>query len=101
MFVTSASRGSLRTVPDFQVSRENTNPTPDPELLAGLSQRTGGRACNLATFSLLAQEFPGDEERREPISSSLEDAWDDWATLLAALGILSAEWILRKRVELL
>jgi hypothetical protein len=48
----------------------------------------------------LADEFPGDEERREPISSRLEDAWDNWTTLLIALGLLATEWILRKRAEL-
>ena len=45
-------------------------------------------------------EFPGGEERREPISSRLDDVWDSWATLLFVLAVLSAEWILRKRLEL-
>jgi hypothetical protein len=30
----------------------------------------------------------------------LIDAWDRWATLLVALGLLSIEWILRKRWEM-
>ena len=33
--------------------------------------------------------------------SRLEDAWDHWGTLLLALGLLSLEWILRKRYELI
>jgi uncharacterized membrane protein len=88
---------------DFEVtlpSRETANPAPDPEALRLLASATGGRAVTLANLASLADEFPGDEERREPISSRLDDAWDRWATLLVALGVLSAEWILRKRVEL-
>ena len=54
----------------------------------------------LARIASLRDEFPGDEERREAISSRLEDAWDRWATLLLALGLLSTEWILRQRFEL-
>ena len=48
----------------------------------------------------LLEAFPGGEERREPVSTRLDDAWDEWHTLLLALALLSAEWILRKRVEL-
>ena len=65
-----------------------------------LASKTGGRSLELANVAELADEFPGGEERREPISSRLEDAWDTWTTLLVALGLLSTEWILRKRVEL-
>jgi hypothetical protein len=88
---------------DFEVtlpSRETANPAPDPDAMRGLAAATGGRAVPLARMADLAEEFPGDEQRREPISSRLDDAWDRWATLIAALGLLSLEWILRKRVEL-
>ncbi len=88
---------------EFEVvlpSRENANPSPDPEALRVLAATTGGKAVGLANVDDLVDEFPGDEERREPISSRLDDAWDHWGTLLLALGLLSAEWILRKRVEL-
>jgi uncharacterized membrane protein len=89
---------------EFEVvlpSRENQDPTPDPENLRLLSAKTGGKFLDLAHARALASEFPGGEERREPISSRLEDAWDGWHTLLVALLLLGAEWILRKRVELL
>jgi uncharacterized membrane protein len=88
---------------EFEVllpSRENADPTPDPEALELLASRTGGRALTLAELGQLAGEFRGGEEHREPISSSLEDVWDRWTTLCLALGLLSLEWILRKRVEL-
>ena len=89
---------------DFEVtlpSRETANPAPDPEAMRLLAVTTGGRAVTLADLGRLADEFPGDEERREPISSRLDDAWDHWGTLLLALGLLSVEWIVRKRVELI
>ena len=76
------------------------NPAPDPETLAAISSMTGGLAVNLTNLNELLKEFPGDEERREPISSRLRDAWDNWGTMMAALLLLSIEWILRKRFEL-
>jgi hypothetical protein len=81
-------------------SRENADPSPDPQALAALSKVTGGRCVDLEGLGGLLEEFPGGEERREPISSQLEDAWDHWGTLLLALALLSAEWILRKRFEI-
>ncbi|MEW6072999.1 MAG: hypothetical protein AB1726_10475 [Planctomycetota bacterium] len=88
---------------EFEVrlpSHEAADPSPDPEALALLARKTGGRALSLVKIGALADELPGGEERREPISSRLEDAWDRGSTLLLALGLLAAEWILRKRVEL-
>lgn len=96
-------RGQLAASTEFEVelpSRENADPTPDPRLMASVATLSGGRAVPLARLATLAPEFPGGEERRQPISSKLDDAWDHWGTLLLALGLLSAEWILRKRLEL-
>jgi uncharacterized membrane protein len=95
--------GKRLSAAEFEVvlpSRENADPSPDPETMRRLAAKTGGRALALASIGELAAEFPGDDERREPISSRLEDFWDRWSTLLLALGLLSAEWILRKRAEL-
>lgn len=97
--------GALQRVSttEFEVvlpSREVQDPAPDPETLRTLSATTGGVFLELARARELARQFPGGEERHEPISSRLEDAWDDWHTLLLALGLLGAEWILRKRNEL-
>jgi len=82
-------------------SRETADPSPDPGALADLARMTGGRAVALADIARLRTEFPGDEERREPISSQLKDAWDNWGTLLFALALLSTEWVMRKRYELI
>jgi hypothetical protein len=89
---------------EFEVvlpSRENADPSPDPQTMRAIASMTGGTALELSAIPRLAAQVPGDEERREPISSELEDAWDHWGTLLLALALLSAEWILRKRMELI
>ena len=95
--------GTRITTAEFEVvlpSLENQNPAPDPDLMREISAISGGRAADLAALATIWDEFPGDEERREPVSSRLEDIWDSWTTLLIALAVLAAEWILRKRWEL-
>ncbi|NOT30969.1 MAG: hypothetical protein HOP15_11025 [Planctomycetes bacterium] len=99
-----AGRSARVSATEFEVvlpSRENQDPAPDPEALRALAAKTGGVFLELARARALASQFPGGEEQREPISSRLEDAWDGWHTLFLALLLLSAEWILRKRSELL
>lgn len=88
---------------EFEVvlpSRENADPTPDPETMTAIASLSRGRAVELSRIRELAAEFPGGEEHREPISAELVDAWDRLATLLFALAILSVEWVLRKRFEM-
>jgi len=100
--------GRRATTAEFAVilpSRETADPRPDPVGLAALARVAGGEFHTLGEYRALLDEgptaaFPGGEERREPIASELEDAWDRLATLLLALGILSVEWIARKRCEL-
>lgn len=97
------AEGKRVAAAEFEVSlpsRENADPTPDPATLGALASMTGGSSVGLAGWAELRAQFPGGEERREAISSRLLDAWDHWGTLLAALGLLSIEWILRKRLEL-
>jgi hypothetical protein len=81
-------------------SLENQDPTPSPEALAEASTLSKGHAVDVARLSDLDHEFPRGEERRDPISARLDDVWDRWPTLLIALAILSVEWVLRKRLEL-
>jgi len=82
-------------------SRESADPSPDPATLAAMANMTTGISVPLASIADLLPQFPGNEERHEPISSQLEDAWDNGWTLAIALALLSAEWILRKRLELI
>ena len=95
--------GQSRSRTEFTVelpSRETADPTPDPELLAAAAALAGGRSVPLAELHELLEDFPGGEELRQPISARIHDAWDRWATLLACIALLAAEWILRKRLEL-
>lgn len=96
--------GKRNSSTEFEVilpSQENSEPAPDPELLRLIARVSGGRSAELASLAELKAEFPGDEERRQPISSELEDAWDTWTSLLLLLALLSTEWIMRKRLELI
>ncbi len=102
VYVESDSGGE-RVRSEFNVllpSRESADPSPDPLLMQRLASLTGGVATSAAALEDIEGAFPPNQERREPVSSQLEDAWDSWATLLAALALLSVEWILRKRSEL-
>jgi len=82
-------------------SRENSDPTPDAPNMLALAQRTEGVAVTPGNLSPLLAALPGGQERREPISKELNDAWDRWSTLLGVLALLTLEWILRKRHELI
>ncbi|MEO0650699.1 MAG: hypothetical protein AAFZ65_08475, partial [Planctomycetota bacterium] len=95
--------GQRRSSTDFEVvipSREGAEPAPDPQLLASIASVSGGVAADLGSLDELLEQFPGDEERREPISSRLVDVWDRWTTLIAVLSLLAIEWWVRKRREL-
>lgn len=96
--------GQRRSATDFEVvipSRESAEPTPDPQLLGAIASVTEGVATSIADLDSLLSQFPGDEERREPISSRLVDVWDRWGTMALVLGLLASEWWLRKRRELI
>ena len=95
--------GQERTSAGFEVtlpSRENADPSPDPGALLELSRSTGGTALALGDVDRILELFPGGEERREPLSARFEDLWDSSWSLFLLLGLLSAEWILRKREDL-
>jgi Mg-chelatase subunit ChlD len=88
---------------EFEVvlpSLENRDPAPSPQELAALSTLSRGKAVDPKRMDELLAELPGNESRADPISARLDDIWDRWPTLLAALVVLSIEWILRKRFEL-
>ena len=95
--------GQERTSSEFEVtlpSRENADPSPDPQALLELSRSTGGEALTLSQIRSLDDVFPGGEERREPLSARFIDLWDNPWSLFLLLGLLSTEWILRKREDL-
>lgn len=98
--------GEERTSASFEItlpSRENADPSPDPDALVELARTTGGSALTLGELAdrdRLDDLFPGGEERREPIEARIEDLWDNIWSLVCLLFVLSTEWILRKREDL-
>jgi len=82
-------------------SKENADPSPDPQRLAAAARVSGGTSVEVGRWRELLEVFEEGRERREPMNASLEDFWDRWAVLLALLAVLAAEWLLRKRAELI
>jgi uncharacterized membrane protein len=79
-----------------QDDRELEPPTADPDLLAAIANTTGGKvlkpedllkelkSIDLRQFS----EFESQEERR---------LWDNWPMLLIFVGLISLEWVIRRK----
>ncbi|MDP7038124.1 MAG: hypothetical protein QGI45_03125 [Myxococcota bacterium] len=69
---------------------------PRPDILRALSQASGGRAFQLgdAIWDDLAFTAPKVEEidRRQNI-----ELWDNFYALIAAIGLLAADWFVRRR----
>ena len=98
------SGSERRASTEFEVvlpSLENRDPAPAPEMLVAASALSRGKAVDPTRMDELLAELPGDESRADPISARLDDIWDRWPTLLAALLVLAIEWILRKKFELI
>jgi hypothetical protein len=74
---------------------ELTRLDPDEPLLQGLTRATGGHhgrdALEIDKLELL------DAPAREVLSRKDIPLWDRWATLVALLVLLFAEWFLRRR----
>ena len=77
---------------------EQQNPFPDHELLGDVATASGGRVIESpAELASLISGLPvaqaASEFRRQP-------AWSQWWLLATLLGLLSAEWFLRRSVGL-
>ncbi|MCS6988074.1 MAG: hypothetical protein NZM06_00965 [Chloroherpetonaceae bacterium] len=81
-----------------ETSAEFRNPAANPETMRAIAERSGGKFYDARTFANFL-----DEMKREPAFqplavekiSAMEFA-NSWATWLAILLLLSAEWLLRK-----
>lgn len=80
-----------------QSDKELEAPTADPNLLAAIATATGGKVMKpeelikeLKTMDLRQfSEFESQEEYR---------LWDNWSMLLAFVGVISLEWIVRRKM---
>lgn len=91
--------------------RENREPMLDAATLkaiAGIS--AGGTGASragedhyfpLSRISDVVRKFPGGGSQEFPEPAEVRDLWDRGWTLLALLLVLGAEWILRKKAQLL
>jgi len=105
------ARGSSDRRPLFNESRpfdvelqslEFVNATADPQAMAKLAAATGGKAFarqGLRDLASLARDVPN--EPQFVAHQTVEDFWDSPLFLVAFLAIISTEWVLRKRWELL
>ncbi len=92
----------VETVIDVQsraaTSRELVELTTDRNLLAKLAADGGGRFVEINRTGELLATF------RQPINDEVEQErfriWDSWPLLLLMVGVVTAEWTLRKKVGL-
>jgi hypothetical protein len=101
--VVSASRGgeNLGTAQArflvYEQDLELENPVPDASLLQNLARMTGGEAMTAQDFASFLDRFQ--LTRPDPIVEiqAKQTPWDTWPFFLALVGLLAAEWYLRKR----
>ena len=94
----------LVRIPD----RELADASQDAAALRAISDATrtgdgesrGGIYLPLARADELAAEFRGGRPNTAPLETITDPIWDQAWTLFALLGLLGAEWLLRKRVRL-
>ncbi len=79
---------------------EFVNPSLDRPRLEAIASASGGRCVGLHELPQLFDSLSGDS-RRVPIRTERRDLWDRGAVLLAVMGLLTLEWILRKKFNLL
>jgi hypothetical protein len=86
---------------EVQVPRlEILNPSLDQPFLSNLAGTTGGMAVALHELGELAENVQGDS-RRIPVRTEQQDLWDRWEVLALVMALLTCEWAVRKRFNLL
>lgn len=93
-------RLSQRTVEVRVPMLEFVNPSLDRPRLEAIAATSGGRCVGLHELPRLLAGLSGDA-RRVPIRTETRDLWDRAEVLLAVMVLLTIEWILRKRFNLL
>jgi len=91
---------SPRIVTASVPSAETDDPILDEPLLTALATSTGGRYVPLARADDLFGNLRDAPRERAVDEPEREELWSGWFQLLALLALLSAEWIVRKRSNL-
>jgi hypothetical protein len=81
----------------FETREEDIVTAADPQLMRQIAQAGGGEALSLGELDSLPQRLREAQSllftRTEP-----RPAWDRWWVLAALLGVLSLEWMVRRRL---
>lgn len=83
------------SLPDDELRRPET----DHDLLANLSESTGGRVIRPAEMATIPGELPN--RRVRLVNETTEPLWDTPLALLLALGLLTFEWVGRRVIRLI
>ena len=87
----------LVEIPD----REMSHSSQDRETLTAIAERSkGGRYVFLGDVDELVEEFKDRKPLEQEINRQTEPIWDRAWVLFLVLGLLSVEWLLRKRARL-
>jgi len=78
---------------------ELRRPETDHELLARLSERTGGQVLTPATLASVESILPN--RRVRSVTETSEALWDTPLALLAVLVLLTGEWVGRRLIRLI
>jgi hypothetical protein len=95
-----SKRLSQRTVEVQVPMLEFINPSLDRPRLESVAAAGGGRCVGLDELPRLLESIAGDPHR-VPIRTEQREVWDRWEVLAAVMALLTLEWILRKRANLL
>jgi hypothetical protein len=91
---------SPRIVTASVPSAETDDPVLDQRLLTAMAGTTGGRYAPLASAGELIGSLRDPVRERALDEPEREELWAGWKPLLLLLALLSVEWIVRKRSNL-
>ncbi len=81
----------------FEQDLELDNPGADTATMQSLASLTGGRSLAPEELPDLIRRLAAETDELIVERETKRSLWDTWSTFLALVGLLSAEWFLRKR----
>ncbi len=95
------TRHALTSVTVAVPRLEAENPVLDRALLRDVARVTGGEYLDLHQSRRLLELLDDEERVRRLSDPERRDLWSSWWVLLVFVGLFAAEWIVRKRLNLL
>ena len=81
----------------FEQDLEMYNPAADPSLLQEISSVTQGRFLLPEDFRSFLEDLIAKGVNRQLTQNKVVSLWDNWILLVCFVGVMSAEWFLRKK----